>query len=207
MTHTQEAEPPDFSNEQKTSDIQEISSSSPANCIRRKPGTVVRFDWTLQRDNQHHRHVPIGEKDPSTATCLRRCKISHSRIWMLRIKNYLALKQLSKERLRKPDKVSNFWFLRLKNISSPTLRHNRSYEDLANFVQTMVDTSTKLGFHHDLHSTLNWSTSANLTHIQHQVSIIADCLRGATSCTPGCRNSLFAPSLPANGTQPNSSQF
>ena len=91
-------------------------------------------------------------------------------------KNYLARKHLSKKRLRKPDEESNFYFLRLENISSPTLQHNRSYMELAKFRQTMVDTFTKLGFQHDFHSTLNWSTSANLTHIQHQVSIIDDCV-------------------------------
>ena len=36
VTHRQEAEPPDFSNQQKTSDIEEISFSSPANSIRRR---------------------------------------------------------------------------------------------------------------------------------------------------------------------------
>ena len=57
-----------------------------------------------------------------------------------------------------PTKIVTSFLRRLDAISGPNLRHTRSYKDLANFLQTMVDTFTTLGFQHDLHSTTNVQT-------------------------------------------------
>ena len=57
-----------------------------------------------------------------------------------------------------PTKIVTSFLRRLDTISGPNLRHTRSYKDLANFLQTMVDTFTTLGFQHDLHSTTNVQT-------------------------------------------------
>ena len=125
-------------------DLQKIVSSSLANCIRRKAGTMVKLQPI---DNRQHRHLPLGENDSSTATCLRRCKISHLRIWMLRI-NIKRLNACPENDFGNPTKIETSFFRRLDNISSsPTLQHKRSYKDLASFLQTIVDTFTTLGFH------------------------------------------------------------
>ena len=57
-----------------------------------------------------------------------------------------------------PAKIVTSFLRRLDHINSPTLRQNRSCKDLANFLQTMVDTFTTLGFHHHLHSTTKVQT-------------------------------------------------
>ena len=52
-----------------------------------------------------------------------------------------------------PTKIVTSFLKRLDNFNSPSLRHQRSYKDLANFLRTMVDTFTTMDFQHDLHST------------------------------------------------------
>ena len=55
-------------------------------------------------------------------------------------------------------KIVTSFLKRLDNFNSPSLRHRRSYKDLANFLRTMVDTFTTVDFQHDLHSTTNVHT-------------------------------------------------
>ena len=71
---------------------------------------MVRFDRTLQRDNLQHRHLPLGENDPFTGTCFRRCQITHSQIWILRINIQLAPQRLYGKRIWEPEQDSNFLF-------------------------------------------------------------------------------------------------
>ena len=68
-----------------------------------------------------------------------------------------ALQRLEND-LGNPTKIVTSFLRRLDAISGPNLRHTRSYKDLANFLQTMVDTFATLGFQHDLHSTTNFQT-------------------------------------------------
>ena len=71
---------------------------------------------------------------------------------------YDAALQLLENDLGNPTKIVTSFLRRLDAISGPNLRHTRSYKDLVNFLQTMVDTFTTLGFQHDLHSTTNVQT-------------------------------------------------
>ena len=120
---------------------------------------MVRLDQNLQRENRHQRHV---QSEKMTNLHRRVSRDTESLIcgYGYNVSMYNSALQRLENEIGNPTKIVPS-FLRLDDWATSAagpLRHNRSYKSFVNFLQTMVDTFTTLGSHHDLYSTTNFQT-------------------------------------------------